>query len=48
MTGRIVQVSSQVYARIGGVRYLVIIANGLLAEVFVRDIDCLLRCGGDC
>jgi hypothetical protein len=31
------QFSPQTYARIGGVLYLIIIAAGLFAEVFVRD-----------
>jgi len=36
MTDRTVDTSPQVYARIGGVLYLIIIACGLFGEVFVR------------
>jgi len=37
MTNRVVETSPQVYARIGGVLYLIIIAIGFCGEFFVRD-----------
>jgi hypothetical protein len=37
MTDRTVETSPQLYARIGGVLYLIIIVVGLFGEVFVRD-----------
>ena len=37
MTDRTVDASPQVYARIGGVLYLIIIVAGMLGEVFVRN-----------
>lgn len=37
MTDQLVETSPQVYARIGGVLYLIIIAFGLFAEGFVSD-----------
>src|SRR5439155_27061056 len=37
MTNRAVETSPQVYARIGGVLYLIIIAIGFCSEFFVRD-----------
>ena len=37
MTNRTVESSPQLYARIGGGLYLIIIAIGLFGEVFVRD-----------
>ena len=37
MTDRAVEVSPQVYARIGGVLYLIIIVIGFCGEFFVRD-----------
>jgi len=37
MTDRAVETSPQVYARIGGVLYLIIIVVGLFDEAFVRD-----------
>lgn len=37
MTARAVETSPQVYARVGGVLYLIIIVAGLFGEVFVRD-----------
>ncbi|HEX8880315.1 MAG TPA: DUF4386 domain-containing protein, partial [Candidatus Acidoferrum sp.] len=37
MTDRTIECSPQLYARIGGALYLIIIAIGLVGEVFVRD-----------
>jgi hypothetical protein len=37
MTERSIETSPQIYARIGGVLYLIIIVFGLFAELFVRD-----------
>ena len=37
MTARTVETSPQLYARIGGVLYLIIIVIGLFGEAFVRD-----------
>jgi len=37
MTDRTVETSPQLYARIGGVLYLIIIVIGLIGEAFVRD-----------
>jgi hypothetical protein len=37
MTARPVETSPQLYARIGGVLYLLIIVVGGLGELFVRD-----------
>jgi hypothetical protein len=37
MKGRITETSPQVYARIGGVLYLIIIVIGFSSELFVRD-----------
>ena len=37
MTNRAVETSPQVYARIGGVLYLIIIVIGFCGEFFVRD-----------
>jgi hypothetical protein len=37
MEGRITETSPQVYARIGGVLYLIIIVIGFCSEFFVRD-----------
>src|SRR5437899_10395795 len=37
MTARTVETSPQLYARIGGVLYLIIIVVGLFGEAFVRD-----------
>jgi predicted nucleic acid-binding protein len=37
MKGRITETSPQVYARIGGVLYLIIIVIGFCREFFVRD-----------
>lgn len=37
MTGRTVESSPQLYARIGGALYLIIIVIGLFGEMFVRD-----------
>ena len=37
MTDRAVEISPQVYARIGGALYLIIIVAGLFGEIFVRD-----------
>src|SRR5882724_13051517 len=37
MTDRAVETSPQVYARIGGVLYLILILTGMLAVIFVRD-----------
>jgi hypothetical protein len=37
MTDRTAETKPQIYARIGGVLYLIIIAAGLFAEAFVRD-----------
>jgi hypothetical protein len=37
MTDRTVETSPQLYARIGGVLYLIIIALGIFGEAFVRD-----------
>ncbi len=37
MTGRTIESSPQLYARIGGALYLIIIAIGLFGEAFVRD-----------
>ena len=37
MTDRTIEGSPQLYARIGGALYLIIIALGLFGEVFVRD-----------
>jgi hypothetical protein len=37
MTNRAVETSPQVYARIGGVLYLIIIVVGFCGEFFVRD-----------
>ena len=37
MTDRTVETSPQLYARIGGVLYLIIIVVGLFGEAFVRD-----------
>ena len=37
MKGRITETSPQVYARIGGVLYLIIIVIGFCSEFFVRD-----------
>src|SRR5207244_6318786 len=37
MTNRAVETSPQVYARIGGVLYLIIIVIGFCSEFFVRD-----------
>ena len=36
MTNRTVETSPQVYARIGGVLYLIIIVLGAVGELFVR------------
>ena len=36
MTGRTVETSPQLYARIGGVLYLIIIVAGGFAELFVQ------------
>src|SRR5436189_6455808 len=37
MTDRTIETSPQLYARIGGVLYLIIIVVGLFGEAFVRD-----------
>ncbi len=37
MTDRAVETSPQIYARIAGVLYLIIIVGGIFAEVFVRE-----------
>jgi len=37
MTVRTIETSPQIYARIGGVLYLIIIVTGLFGEAFVRD-----------
>jgi hypothetical protein len=37
MKGRITETSPQLYARIGGVLYLIIIVIGFCSEFFVRD-----------
>src|SRR5438309_8754498 len=37
MTSRSIETSPQLYARIGGVLYLIIIIVGLFGEAFVRD-----------
>ena len=37
MTTRTIEQSPQLYARIGGVLYLIIIVVGLFGEAFVRD-----------
>src|SRR5947199_10718101 len=37
MTNRAVETSPQVYARIGGILYLIIIVVGFCGEFFVRD-----------
>jgi hypothetical protein len=37
MTDRAVEASPQLYARIGGMLYLIIIVVGLFGEAFVRD-----------
>ncbi len=37
MTGRAVETSPQVYARIGGVLYLILILAGMFGVIFVRD-----------
>ena len=37
MTQTSIETSPQVYARIGGALYLIIIALGIFAQVFVRD-----------
>ncbi len=37
MTNRTVETSPQVYARIGGILYLMIIIAGALGEIFIRD-----------
>ena len=37
MTARTIETSPQLYARIGGVLYLIIIVIGLFGEAFVRD-----------
>src|SRR5438105_15732074 len=37
MTDRAIETSPQVYARIGGVLYLIIIVIGFCSELFVRD-----------
>ena len=50
MTERIAETSPQVYARIGGVLYLLIIVIGFCSEFFVRDIFwlCIAWCMGIC
>ncbi len=37
MTSRTIETSPQLYARIGGALYLIIIVIGLYGEAFVRD-----------
>ena len=37
MTDRTAETKPQIYARIGGVLYLIIIAAGLFAQAFVQD-----------
>ena len=43
MTTRTTPASPQVYARIGGILYLIIIIAGALGEIFIRGQTCCIR-----